>query len=388
MKSWLWILSFLISVACIVRNKPAREKFITFEQQGIFPDRATLVRKVHEEQWKIGYRFAKDCPDEYRRDEEMLKGLITAALRAWLQPLHDAFPTAQITDKFILVRQPDLVKKTSHLGLDEVDTRVNFMCKQGTSYADMGHGDAASQVYMYISVDGRNKMLPVLIHEIGHVFGLVDTYPAPIFPSTGGSLATRGTQPVGVMTAPHAVAPQGITEDDRRGIIWIYKRLYEGQPLKDCFFPEYIFEEDPAGCRPKHPLIFEIKYGIFGYLTDNARWILKDDPKIDVNAQDDEGLTALHHAVMRNREWVVKMLLEQADINPTLLDKQGHSPLELAEQGGNGEIIKLLRDHPLVSPPEEKKPEEKKVADEKEARPVDAKGKKAVTWGEMKRPSR
>ena len=55
--------------------------------------------------------------------------------------------------------------------------------------------------------------------------------------------------------------PPYIKEDDRKGIIWLYKFTYENQPLNDCLFLDYVYEPNPAGCRPKYPLIHEIKYG-------------------------------------------------------------------------------------------------------------------------------
>ena len=80
----------------------------------------------------------------------------------------------------------------------------------------------------------------VLVHELGHAFGLGDTYVRDRTPSTGGLAFTMGKQPAAVMAArfPGALpAPFALGEDDRNGIIYLYKYLYEDHPADDCFFP-------------------------------------------------------------------------------------------------------------------------------------------------------
>ena len=105
----------------------------------------------------------------------------------------------------------------------------------------------------------------------------------PVFP---GAVANDPVLPDGLET---------IGVDDINGMLWLYKHIHEGLPLEDCFFPDYELEEAPHGCRPKYPLIFEIKQG-------DEYWALKvieDDRNIEINAQDQDGLTALHPRVER-----------------------------------------------------------------------------------------
>ena len=93
--------------------------------------------------------------------------------------------------------------------------------------------------------------------------------------------------------------------------------------MTTVFFSDYVFEEDPRGCVPKYPLIFEIKHGLPKYVLQ----LLDEDPQIDVNAQDENGRTALHYyAAMYEKEEVVKVLLAHKDIKPALKDKQGDTP--------------------------------------------------------------
>ena len=138
--------------------------------------------------------------------------------------------------------------------------------------------------------------------------------------------------------------------------------MYEQLPLEDCFFPEYELEEVPRGCRPKYPLIFEIKQG-------DEYWaikVIKDDSDLDVNAQDRDGLTALHHAVLNGFEELVATLLAHKDIKPFLKNKDGHSALKLARDNKLDRIIERLLSHPLTLP-------------------VRPKEKLATTWGQLKK---
>ena len=215
-----------------------------------------------------------------------------------------------------------------------------------------------------------------LVHEIGHAFGLTDTYLGaeiigdPLI-STGGLKKTAGTQPPSIMSSHLFVAVGGMTklgEDDKRAIIWLYKYFFDGLPddcflpdgsrsflpqqcnynflaIDDCFFPDYVFEEEPRGCVPKYPLIFEVKHGEY------VLRLLEEDPHIDVNAQDDADMTALHYAVMYEKEEVVKTLLAHQDIKPLLKDKQGRTPLDIALAAEHTAIIKMF---PAIEPPRRK----------------------------------
>ncbi|KAI8682957.1 hypothetical protein LRP88_05074 [Fusarium phalaenopsidis] len=61
---------------------------------------------------------------------------------------------------------------------------------------------------------------------------------------------------------------------------------------------------------------------------------------IDVNARDKEGNTPLHLAAVQGRTTVVKLLLEQKDINDAIANAQGKLPLDVAR---NPEIFQLLQ---------------------------------------------
>ncbi len=110
-----------------------------------------------------------------------------------------------------------------------------------------------------------------LMHEMGHTFGLADTYvrgnKKGIYDSTGGLDKTAGTQPASIMASLFVesielgIIPKDdwddlkyISQDDANGIVWLYKYYHENQPLEDCYFPDYTFQENPRGCVPISPL--------------------------------------------------------------------------------------------------------------------------------------
>ncbi|KAH7316632.1 oxysterol-binding protein [Stachybotrys elegans] len=61
---------------------------------------------------------------------------------------------------------------------------------------------------------------------------------------------------------------------------------------------------------------------------------------IDINARDKEGNTPLHIAALQGRSSVVKLLLEQKDINDAITNAQGKLPIDLAR---NPEIFQQLQ---------------------------------------------
>lgn len=61
---------------------------------------------------------------------------------------------------------------------------------------------------------------------------------------------------------------------------------------------------------------------------------------VDINARDKDGNVPLHVAATQGRTQVVKLLLEQMDINDAIANNQGRLPLDLAR---NAEIFQLLQ---------------------------------------------
>ena len=257
-------------------------------------------------------------------------------------------PARLITDDFRYLLQPDFNgdRFADRAGRMAVDTRITFECRQTNSLALTGKVDPPN-IYMRKGTEIMPSLIASLTHELGHAFGLDDTYLREGFVSTGGLKWTVGKQPASLMNL--GLRRHLIAEDDVRGILWLYKRFHENLDLDDCFFRDYVFEASPRGCIPKYPLIFEVKHGH----AKNVELILDEDPTLDVNAQDDSGLTALHYAVMAEHEEVVAHLLSRRrrkPIKPFLRDKHGRSALAIAREAKLKDMITLLLKHPLTLP--------------------------------------
>ena len=333
---------------------PAAQGFIAFEHERGQPV-DTMIDKVHAPHWDIAYRYGDDCHPEDKVNTKALTAAVTEALQIWLQPLRD-YAQRPIVADFRYRLSPQL---------QDADFGITFFCKPAGSFAVVGGG--APRIMLDHGTDVNPNFMATLVHEMGHIFGLADTYLRgedwgnPEL-DKGGLDSTKGTQPASIMAGNSKFHREGgmLGRDDKVGIIWLYKATYEGLGLRDCFFPDYELEEEPLGCRPKYPLIFALKHRA----EVGAILILKDDEGLDVNVRDADGMTALHHAVLNNYTRVVTTLLQRADLR-YYKNNDGQTPLQLATQLGLDEIAALIAAHP-------------------KALAVDAKRPLTTTWGALK----
>ena len=315
----------------------------------------TMIDKVHELHWDIAYKYADDCPPEKRNNDAALTAAVTEALQIWLQLLRDYTPRPIVND----------FRYRLNANRNAVDFDINFFCVIGASFAAVG--DVVPHIELHEGTEINPPFMRSLVHEMGHIFGLADTYlrfedwGKPEF-DKGGPDSTKGTQPGAIMSGLSKFHKGGglLGRDDKVGIVWLYKRRYEGLGLRDCFFPDYELEKEPLGCRPKYPLIFGLKHGA----EVVAILILRGDEGLDVNVRDADGMTALHHAVLNNYTKVVRALLQRADLR-YYKNNDGKTPLQLATALGLNEIAALIAAHP-------------------KALAVDAKRTLTTTWGALK----
>ena len=309
-----------------------------------------LVKKVHKPQWRIGYNFTLGCAAAFElKGEDKLKAEVTKSLQVWLQPLRERYPNKTFTDDFIYVRMPDVKKCFDDPEQrEQVDLRITFDCKLGRTSV-LVSGFVSPDVCMRRGTDINIRFLHALNHELGHAFGLKDTYVRGTQSSTGGLAFTVGKQPSSIMSARIGVRqqrqPPYLKEDDKNGIIYLYKYYHEDHPAGDCFFSDYVSVEanlkTRRACEPRYPLIFEVRYAS-DILVEQ---ILRDDPTLDINAQDASGFTALHHAVQQGSIKMVKALLGQAGIRANLLNTHKRTPAQLARVLKQTEIAKMIEAH-------------------------------------------
>ena len=200
--------------------------------------------------------------------------------------------------------------------------------------------------------DVNPKFAFAILHEMGHTFGLLDTYiilrreAEELRVSRGGLDRTIGHQPASVMAGGNVPPPlpTRISQDDANGIVWLYKFYHENLPLEDCIFPDYELETSPDGCRPKSPLLFEIKHNTEAM----AIKVIDEDKNTDVTARDETGLTALHYAAMKGYPKLVDKLRFHRDIDVNVRDAAGSTALFWAAKRGSYGAAERLVKHKAV----------------------------------------
>lgn len=301
-------------------NKQA-EGFIAYP-----PHFHNLIERVHEDQWDIAYRIdLGDCPASSLTTESFsdAERLIEWAIRLWLEPLEELAKqrNKRLVDKFTFHRDGERRGN---------DLRVTFLCEYGNSSVRLSTGLPPDVV---IRRGGEELFLlqASLAHEIGHAFGLADTYVGRLenTPSstTGGINRTVGTQPASIMSSSKSyVKYGGLAEDDKRGIRWLYRYVYDGNvALEDCLDDDYVYEDTPSGCVPRNPLAFDAKYGIPIYFIK----MLHEDPKLK-DIPDEDGYTALHYLIIRRMHDPILRYLERTDFDINVKNRHGDTPLHLA----------------------------------------------------------
>ena len=348
----LW-LTFAVAVGLLFNSLPVADGFAYYPGYGT--PRLGLIRRVHKEQWKIVWGYDENCPPEARNDAA-IEETIVWALQFWLQPLRDLKTSKPVVNDFRVLFWDKEGAAPEH------DLFVHINCERGQSSASVP-SERPPSVRIREGTDVTLGFRSALIHELGHAFGLADTYVGRRFdyPSKGGLRYTVGHQPLSAMSVYSIAAQRAysrnllddyrywLTQDDVNGIVWVYKVYYENLPIDECFFPDYELEAAPLiGCRPKYPLIFEVKQGH----RSAARSIIYGDTDLNVNTKDGLGSTALHYAVMMAGDFyllrVVRALVKHKDLKINVRDVQGRTPLHLAAELGHADIVKILLTHPDI----------------------------------------
>ena len=328
----LWLTVAVVVCLCF-SAVPAADGFIASDHFNPRVRRKlnNLIQRVHKEQWTIGYVYMDNCPPAKRKNGQAIEEAITDSLNAWLQPVRELNTGQPVVDDFRYVNKLEIVLADFKL----YDLRIYFFCDFGKSHAGVLADEARPPALaMHVGTFVNDQFAGVLLHEIGHAFGLSDTYIKPhltleeLRVSRGGLSSTIGHQPASVMSGLNIHHPIGtrVSPDDANGIVWLYKFYHENLPLDDCIFGDYELEKSPDGCRPKYPLIFEIKHGNELLI----RRVINSDENIDINAKDGDGMTALQYAVIKGYPQLVDKLLEHEGIDVNSQDESGLTALHYA----------------------------------------------------------
>lgn len=320
MNSWvIGSLSLILSISCRLDNSgnTSETEFVALAQERD-ADNGFLIKKVYQPKITIDYGFSDNnhCGKKFTGQyEQQLKDGISKSLRVWLSPLVDRGKIVNNFEyRYKKTHKDGNHRKFKHLlwGMfgGRPDMSIVFYCQQGRSFArttshSMLHLYQQSRSRKWISDLGKYS-LATLHHEIGHAFGLGDTYVdrtrisswlKRYNASDGGDAGTVGNQPISVMNKHYLIALDSVGElqlgdDDIAGVTWLYNyHVAKTIGANDC--PSgYHYESSTKGCVPRYPLIFAVKQNNFSVVSR----MLRDDPTIKINQQDELGNTALHYA--------------------------------------------------------------------------------------------
>ena len=309
--------------------------------------------------WLIVYGFTSNCLKE-KEEKKELEESISRYLRLWLSPLADM----KVVDNFYYQEVEvtnDYKFKLDSLGKKDPHLKFVFNCKRyGGSYMNL------EKFYIFMDYSNRDKKhkslllcgkdyvknsscenagyqeggysMETLLHEIGHAFGLADTY------ERGSSLDDRGVtegQPMSVMAGGGFYSTDTtlelkdslvLAEDDKNGIRYIYNYVYKNTTNNECPSEDYEYveksgKETPLSltsigtCIPKLPFIYKLKQAylqeqrhkdtqLASIIIAASKYNISLQKSIfdhgraeslfkaeKINAQDNDGNSGLHYAV-------------------------------------------------------------------------------------------
>ena len=267
-----------------------RAYYVGYEISDHFYNESLIIGRVHKEEWRICYVGLSDA-----RKFKKLSSYGEEALRLWLSALS---AEENIVDQF---KHIDVVNDNSH-SYSDCDLTISKACK--SLYA--AHYNASRRE---VCVSNRDDFRTI-VHEIGHAFGLGDTY----IPRKGSwfdynrynksednNSYTVGKQPSSIMCCVDSVLRKylfshdykvidrdPLPTDDADGIRYLYDKTHRGETSACPDF--YIYEENTRGCLPT--TIALIRGNYFGIPIYNRV------KQYNLQEVDKEGNTTLHHAAM------------------------------------------------------------------------------------------
>ena len=324
-----------------------------------------LIKYIHAEKWQIVYGFygkEKTCsspvllksrgllPDEEKKKRDaitlQMESNIANALDTWLSPLRKLglqkriitkedfefkelapVPTTWKAGVIIHSYTAEHLKKNNLLSTP--DLTIAFGCGNEASYFALA-GVASEEVFFpkphqippnifiyqtnipYKHKRLKNAQRHLLLHEIGHAFGLADTH--DVF---GQGMAAMNTA-----SKREALSDTlSLDADDIKGIEWLYYYYHNPEKLEGnpCFFTDYEkvkkrtkhWHQTEFYCQHIYPVIHEVKQAYakeqHGDMVGAKVFIASAiadylSKEITIGKQDKVGRTALHYAVIYEGE--------------------------------------------------------------------------------------
>ena len=347
----------LLTTSCKQSNDASKNKFAIIDNTigSVFAELKRvefLTKHIHKKNWQIVYGFACDNPlcsnstipykdkklltiTEKRKHRVIagyLEDKITWALTRWLAPLNQLKLGKKIINqqdfKFTeLTPEPDKLSSSGFIYTPEQLKANNLLATTDlvviiggrTSYAcpqrswELFPPPLRLPPFVYLRHDiglsdagVTRRWEHFLLHEMGHAFGLMDTYPNAWLDTQGQSASVMN------IVLRDNQAPPSLAIDDIKGIEWLYYFYHDQQKLTDnkCVFDNY--EQVAEGvCRPVYPVIHEVQQAYFKEQhgkTNESKVFMTSAVKIGNLLQnkkrDNNGRTALHYAVIHQGESV------------------------------------------------------------------------------------
>lgn len=300
-----WLITYAFNVQCVHPLTPTTSLQFTNRDGQVFS---------HQELKKTTISFTYAKAKQFWNSLEVLVGddlqkriesLITKALDIWLQPLRALSRKKIISTNEFQIKQyrsllPEMpgrdkefqsLAKGIELFADNSDLRIVFNCyalkKKGFAYLDFKTISSplhySSRIYTDPPSDKWSQVSErfVLIHEIGHMFGLLDTYHY-------GDGVTLGMQPSSIMRSEKFFGGYSIkgdqssksadnlalTSDDIEGIKWLFYYYHHGSLAKnDCSSADgyqYVLSKDnnlldgkSGACRPSNLFLHNVRRAHF-----------------------------------------------------------------------------------------------------------------------------
>lgn len=377
----------LLVVGCGVYEEGSEVGFIGYPQVPNYENYPFLITKVHKPSWTIGYYFGERCGVRTSEKSESLKLYVEYMLNLWLEPIRESPLTKRkVVSDFLFkhIQEPIDLTRISKI----FDFFIKFDCSSSLNENEVSHvkhGDHSPLVVLqkfdpnlvnplktgdYRDNTGYEPF--VILHELGHVIGLLDTYASPNHSVKGESYdyfhSMIGNHPPSVMSGydiwlggdfgriGRHYTEFRLTEDDKKGIEWLYKNYFHQNKVKnrnECYFPTYEMEllhkDGSKGCVPSNPVTYLIKNG---YPADYITTLIKEEPALRpfVKKKEKQGnqLSALHYAAMspysNYRElfkgWNLVLYTDNLDIK----DKRGQTPLHYTIRAMKDVLTRYLVD--------------------------------------------